>query len=514
MHRFPQDEAKRQRWIEALGLQDFVIKGHHRVCSRHFPNADIRNDPQLTLGKRFASPKKQWTGRGKRAKKREEHRRDAATALQLSPFSSRSPTPTASTSVTATPLPEPMITSIGEPLQSDYQMHELPPGDGGQEASRPCPDSDEVVVNTALLARIEALESQNRVLTEKLQVAMDQKSVFGIDSIAGNDKLVHLYTGFPSYDNLLAFFEFLGPAVANLNYWGEKERERVRHRQRKLDPVNQFLLTLMKLKLNLRSLDLAVCFGISESLVSRYITTWLCFLYQHLKEIEWMPAVEQVTSTLPHAFHDKYPTTFAIIDGSEVFIETPSDLQMQSSTWSNYKHHNTAKFLIACTLNGAVCYISPLYVGSISDVELTRVSGFIQKLEGRSGISIMADRGFTIKDQLQEIGVDLNIPPFLEGRKQLPAEEVKKGRQIASVRIHVERAIGRIKNFSILKGNFPLSMIRLANQIVCVCAWLSNFQPALVPAPTELSETEVDDYFQAFDDSDFSSDSDSNNEMC
>lgn len=58
------------------------------------------------------------------------------------------------------------------------------------------------------------------------------------------------------------------------------------------------------------------------------------------------------------------------------------------------------------------------------------MSGFIQKLEGKSGISIMADRGFTVKDQLQEIGVDLNIPPFLEGRKQLPAEEVKKGRHL------------------------------------------------------------------------------------
>ena len=178
----------------------------------------------------------------------------------------------------------------------------------------------------------------------------------------------------------MAFFEFLGPAVANRNYWGERERERRRHHHRKLDPLNQFFLTLMKLKLDLRSLDLAVRFGISESLVSRYITTWVCFLYQHLKEIEWMSAVEQVASTQPHAFREKYPTTFAIIDGSEIFIETPSYLQIQSSTWSNYKHHNTAKFLIACTPNGAICYISPLYVGSISDVELTRVSGFIQKL--------------------------------------------------------------------------------------------------------------------------------------
>lgn len=60
----------------------------------------------------------------------------------------------------------------------------------------------------------------------------------------------------------------------------------------------------------------------------------------------------------------------------------------------------------------------------------------------------MADRGFTIRDQLQEIGVDLNIPPFLQGQQQLPSEEVQRGRQIASVCIHVERAIGRMKTFA------------------------------------------------------------------
>lgn len=31
------------------------------------------------------------------------------------------------------------------------------------------------------------------------------------------------------------------------------------------------------------------------------------------------------------------------------FLVTPSDLHMQSSTCSQYKHHNTAKFLVACT---------------------------------------------------------------------------------------------------------------------------------------------------------------------
>ena len=102
-----------------------------------------------------------------------------------------------------------------------------------------------------------------------------------------------------------------------------------------------------------------------------------------------MPTVEQVSGNLPQEFRDKYPNTFAIIDATEVFIETPCDLQKQSSTWSNYKHRNTAKLLVGCTPNGAICFLSPLYVGSISDVELTRSSGFIEALQGKTGIAIM-----------------------------------------------------------------------------------------------------------------------------
>ena len=110
-----------------------------------------------------------------------------------------------------------------------------------------------------------------------------------------------------------------------------------------------------------------------------------------------------------------------------------------------------------------------LFVGSISDIELTRESGSLTTLEDKPGISIMADRGLSIKDMLKDIGIELNIPPFMEGRAQLPVEEIQEGRRIASVRIHVERAIGRIKNFAILQGSFPISMSRIINQVVCVC---------------------------------------------
>ena len=258
-----------------------------------------------------------------------------------------------------------------------------------------------------------------------------------------------------------------------------------------LDPIDQLFLTLVKLKLNLKLKDLAFRFGISPSVVSRYINTWICFLYHHLKETDWTPSVNQVISILPHSLKKLYPNSFAIIDGSEIFLETPSDLCMQSSTWSQYKHHNTAEFLVACTPNGAISF-----VGSISDIELTRESGFLTTLQDKPGISIMADRGFTIKDMLKDIGTELNIPPFMEGRAQLPVKEVQEDRRIASVCIHVERAIGWMKN-AILQGTFPISVSCIINQVVCVCAFLTNFMPAIVPPPENLKDEDVDNYFQA-----------------
>ena len=68
---------------------------------------------------------------------------------------------------------------------------------------------------------------------------------------------------------------------------------------------------------------------------------------------------------------------------------------MQSSM---YKHYSTAKFLVACTPNGAISFISTVFVGSISDVQMTSASGFLAALEDKPGIPIMADRSFTIKD--------------------------------------------------------------------------------------------------------------------
>ena len=100
--------------------------------------------------------------------------------------------------------------------------------------------------------------------------------------------------------------------------------------------------------------------------------------------------------------------------------------------------------------SGAVTFFSQLYDGSISDKEIFNRSGFLKKELWSDGDSVMADRGFTIHDELARVGVSLNIPAFLGGRDYLTKGEVKASQTITSVRIHVERAIQRIKAYSVI----------------------------------------------------------------
>ena len=72
-------------------------------------------------------------------------------------------------------------------------------------------------------------------------------------------------------------------------------------------------------------------------------------------------------------------------------------------------------------------------------------------------------------------GIMVNISPFLGERDQLSSREVEETRRIASLRIHVERAIGRIKSYRILHLPFPISLADLSFDILCVCAYLTNF---------------------------------------
>ena len=97
-----------------------------------------------------------------------------------------------------------------------------------------------------------------------------------------------------------------------------------------------------------------------------------------------------------------YPTTRVILDCTEIFVETPSSLLLQSQLYSSYKSNTTLKDLIGIAPHGVITFISSLFTGTISDKEITRYSGIIDLLEAND--SVMVDKGFDIEGMLRERG--------------------------------------------------------------------------------------------------------------
>ena len=75
------------------------------------------------------------------------------------------------------------------------------------------------------------------------------------------------------------------------------------------------------------------------------------------------------------------------------------------------------------------------------------------------------------------IGVKLNIPPKLKhANNQMPKSHVVTTRKVASLCIHVQRAIQRIK---ILSSEIP-SLSHIVEHVWGICCALSLFHPPLV----------------------------------
>lgn len=123
------------------------------------------------------------------------------------------------------------------------------------------------------------------------------------------------------------------------------------------------------------------------------------------------------------------------------------------------------------------------FLGSISDKKIVEESGFVKFLKRKvdigeitSGDIILADKGFTIRKVLDDIGITLNIPTFRINGYQFQPSEVDSDRHIAHERIHVERAIRRLKSFNILSQKIPVALLGSINQIYTVCCFLCNFK--------------------------------------
>ncbi|CAC5412803.1 unnamed protein product [Mytilus coruscus] len=151
--------------------------------------------------------------------------------------------------------------------------------------------------------------------------------------------------------------------------------------------------------------------------------------------------------------------------------------KLQSDT--NHTDHTESDHTYAgkcdCSPN---CACIEAYGGRASGRFIVMDSRFLNLIDPTD--EVMADRSFPIQSDLVMRQAKLIIPPPGHGSEQMTKENVLKTKAVANVRIHVERAISRIKCFKILKNTLPITLVPLANEIFTICSAVSNLQPPLV----------------------------------
>ena len=143
-----------------------------------------------------------------------------------------------------------------------------------------------------------------------------------------------LYTSFPQdvFEILVAFIKRVEP----LNYYQGWPVKR-------FCTEDELLMTLMKLKLNLRDLDLADRFDCSKTTVANICHTYIFALHEIFFEgimKARVPSQLKCKGSMPKSFDD-FASARMAIDATEVSQDIPSDLNKQSAAFSNYKSKHT-----------------------------------------------------------------------------------------------------------------------------------------------------------------------------
>ena len=175
-------------------------------------------------------------------------------------------------------------------------------------------------------------------------------------------------TGFSSYEKFRRVLEFALPGGRrkNITYWNTKaskehkidisllfdsdqeaqsdddedddgssalETNASSSRDHVLSVGDEFLLVMMTLRLGLTNLDLAIRFNVAEVTMSNTFISWLNLLFIQLGTLKIWPHRNVILEHMPKKFKEDYPNNIIIIDCTELKIQCPSSLVIQSQSY-------------------------------------------------------------------------------------------------------------------------------------------------------------------------------------
>jgi len=255
--------------------------------------------------------------------------------------------------------------------------------------------------------------------------------------------------------------------------------------KRRLDWKTEYLLFSVYCRAGLTQEATGALFGISDSIVLDIVYQWANFLNDSLSLMFPTPTRSQLLRQYPSHFIQAFGDArdFLLLDATEVWTQKSSMTTAHAVNYSDYKGHDTIKFLagcdpIGCTFDKSLAKYG--YPGSLGDSIGTAKMGILDCIP--FGMRVEVDKGFLIDNLCAKLGIGCSRPPKkLKGQTQMSAEDTALTQKIGNTRIVIEQVNGGAKmQGRYFNGVIPITQLALAPLLLRVCFLMQNFRPSFI----------------------------------
>ncbi|XP_051259583.1 uncharacterized protein LOC127365490 [Dicentrarchus labrax] len=447
-YRFPRDPERKQRWIAAVNREGWVPNDGSRLCSTHFISGKQVKNPRSpdyvpsVFTTAPLSPEMKEPGALEILDK-QEARVEAANALLFLQGQGRSVAGERGQEEHPEEREQENVVeeSASSSLSTDEDDGEDDESMSDSKKGRFAQTSDAQVNFDDIL---KALKKENQTLRESVE-----KISLSESSLRNDAEKVKFYTGLPNYFVLETVMWLLAPHMDGM-------------KNMKLSKFQQLLLTLMRLRLDLRNQDLAYRFGVKVGTVTRTVHQMVSIMSSTLvpTAVFW-PSRAELRKNLPAALRTSHPDCAVIIDCFTVPFEEPvsrgNQQQQQRVVQSSQglgTSYNVLKYLIGVAPQGVVTFVSRGVLGNVTDKSLAEGCGLLCKL--LPGDVVLASRDLDIADSVAARGALFRIAGSYQGEAYGSSEDslqADASSETVSVQRHVDRVISMVKQrYAMLTG--------------------------------------------------------------